>query len=151
MHSLSKDDIRFSLIPFYHMLPRDHKGRIGWLECVASTRTILSPDGWEYAIISIRQDDAESLINDTKSNVPRMRQWMAYWYGGSPTETALFPKPHPDEIVESRFKFHLGEQLDRCEIQLKIQRGHYLLAQGKTGIDPLSVATWPRSIIETEE
>ena len=144
-------DLRRSLIPFYHMLPRDNKGRIGWLECTSSTRTVLSPDGWEYAIIKIRQKDAEALINDTRSNPMRMKEWMAYWYGGNPEETALFPKPHPSEIIETRFKFHTGIHLDMCEIQLKIQRGHYLLARGDEGIDPASVSHWPRSIIETEE
>ena len=131
-----------NLVPYYLMVPGGRR-----FSGYACTRSYVNPSGYEYAIITITMNGFEALMNDIGLNPDSIKEWVAYWYGGSPEEEAKFPKPHPSELEAIRFGTNKGPHEDMCEIQVTIQRGHYMLAKDITLIGVLnreSISKWPK-------
>ena len=133
---------RSNLVPYYRMIPG---GKM--LSSYACTRSYVNPSGYEYAIITITMESFDALMNQIGKNPNKIKEWVAYWYGGSPEEEAKFPKPHPSELDAIRIGTNKGIQEDMCEIQVTSQRGHYMLAKDITLIGVLnkeSIPLWPK-------
>lgn len=129
-----------NLVPYFHLINGKR------FECYASTRSHLTPEGFEHAIITISMEGYSILMDTIGANAKVLKEWAAYWYGGAPGESPKFPKPHPTEIISMAFGVNKGYNGDRCEIQLTIQRGHYILASDLDmgPVDPRSIPSWPR-------